>query len=33
MILITGATGTTGHHIVKQLSGKRLRVRALVRNQ
>ena len=32
MILITGATGTTGRHVVKELSSKGEQVRALVRN-
>lgn len=32
MILITGATGTTGRHIVKQLAARGERIRALVRN-
>jgi uncharacterized protein YbjT (DUF2867 family) len=32
MILITGATGTNGREIVKQLSAKGAQVRALVRN-
>jgi len=32
MILITGATGTTGRHVVKQLSEKGEQVRALVRD-
>lgn len=32
MILITGATGTVGRYVVKQLSAKRKQVRALVRN-
>lgn len=32
MILVTGATGTTGHHIVKQLTDKGKQVRVLVRD-
>jgi len=32
MILVTGATGTTGHHVVEQLTKKGEQVRALVRN-
>ena len=32
MILVTGATGTTGRHVVKQLSAKGEQVRALVRD-
>ena len=33
MILITGATGTNGRAIVEQLSAKRVRARAMVRNR
>lgn len=32
MILVTGATGTTGLQVVRQLAGRGARVRALVRN-
>lgn len=32
MILVTGATGTTGREIVKQLAAKGVKVRAMVRD-
>lgn len=32
MILVTGATGTTGIHVVRELTARGVRVRALVRN-
>jgi uncharacterized protein YbjT (DUF2867 family) len=32
MILVTGATGTTGREIVKQLVAKGVKVRAMVRD-
>ena len=32
MILVTGAAGTTGSEVVRQLAGKGIRVRAMVRN-
>lgn len=32
MILVTGATGTTGRETVKQLVAKGVKVRAMVRN-
>ena len=32
MILVTGANGTNGRHIVQQLAGKGLKVRAMVRD-
>jgi uncharacterized protein YbjT (DUF2867 family) len=31
MILITGATGTTGSEIVKQLSDKGVKIRVMIR--